>query len=43
MMEHEYTQYCVIPLCHYSNCERSELSSVAKAGGLQNLGLSFAS
>ena len=27
-MEHECTQYSIIPLFHHSNCERSELSSL---------------
>ena len=26
-MEHRWSQYSIIPLFHYSNCERSELSS----------------
>src|SRR5210317_439167 len=26
-MEHQWSQYSTIPLFHYSNCERSELSS----------------
>jgi len=26
-MEHQWSQYSSIPLFHYSNCERSELSS----------------
>ncbi|CAB1074361.1 hypothetical protein D1AOALGA4SA_2180, partial [Olavius algarvensis Delta 1 endosymbiont] len=26
-MEHQWSQYSIIPLFHYSNCERSELSS----------------
>jgi hypothetical protein len=25
-MEHQYTQYSIIPLFHHSNCERSELT-----------------
>jgi len=27
-MEHQWSQYSTIPLFHYSNCERSELSSL---------------
>jgi len=26
ILEHEWSQYSIIPLFHYSNCERSELS-----------------